>query len=140
WFDLSNWQHRKAIDDRLNYNMLAGVAVTRLESGAVSYESGATVGKMIMSRIPRGLWPDKPVIGCGGIDIPYLTGMQFAEGTCVGAGQVLEFYVNFGTWGIIGGFVLLGWLLGRMDSLAIECLYRGDQRGFLFWFLISLAL
>jgi hypothetical protein len=58
----------------------------------------------------------------------------------VGAGQVFEFYVNFGTIGVIGGFVLFGWLLGRMDSWIIECLYQGDQRRFLLWFLLSLAL
>jgi hypothetical protein len=140
WLDLSDGRHHKAIDGRLNYNVLVGPAVARLESKQAQYASGATVGKMLMGLIPRALWPDKPAIGCGGIDIEYFTGTQFAEGTCVGAGQVLEFYVNFGTWGVIGGFVLFGWLLGRMDLLAIECLYRGDQRGFLFWFLISLAL
>jgi hypothetical protein len=140
WFDLSNLQHRKAIDDRLNYNALVGPAVARLESEQVQYASGATIGKMIMGLIPRALWPDKPAVGCGGMDIEHFTGMRFAEGTCVTAGQVLEFYVNFGTWGVIGGFVLIGWLLGRMDSLTIECLYRGDQRRFLFWFLISLGL
>jgi hypothetical protein len=140
WLDLSDGRHRKAIDDRLNYNVLVGPAVVRLETEQVQYASGATIGKMIAGLIPRALWPDKPVVGCGGIDIQNFTGMQFAEGTCVGAGQVLEFYVNFGTWGVIGGFALFGWLLGRMDSLAIECLYRGDQRGFLFWFLVSLAL
>jgi len=53
---------------------------------------------------------------------------------------VLEFYINFGTLGVIGGFALYGWLLGRMDSWVMECLYQGDQRRFLFWFLISLAL
>jgi hypothetical protein len=140
WFDLSNGQHRKAIDDRLNYNVLVGAAVARLESGAVQYASGATVGNMIMGLIPRALWPDKPAVGGGGSVVTDFTGIEFAEGTSVGAGQVFEFYVNFGTWGVIGGFVLFGWLLGRMDSLAIECLYRGDQRRFLLWFLTSLGL
>jgi hypothetical protein len=140
WFDLSNWKHHKAINDRLNYNELTGLAIARLESGAVEYASGATFGKMIMGLVPRVLWPNKPVVGGGGeAVVSQFTGREFAEGTSVGAGQVLEFYVNFGTWGVIGGFALFGWLLGRMDSLAIECLYRGDQRRFLFWFLIALA-
>jgi hypothetical protein len=140
WFDLSNGQHRKAIDDRLNQNSLVGAAVARLESGQVQYASGAIFGNMIISLIPRALWPDKPVVGGGGSVVHDFTGIRFAEGTAVGAGQVFEFYVNFGTWGVFGGFVLYGWLLGRMDLLAIEGLYRGDQRRFLFWFLISLAL
>ena len=140
WLDLSNERHREAIDNRLNQNFLVGAAVARLESGQVEYASGATFGNMIIGLIPRALWPDKPAVGGGGTVVHDFTGIEFAEGTSVGAGQVLEFYVNFGTLGVIGGFVLYGWLLGRMDSRVIECLYRGDQRRFLFWFLISLAL
>ena len=140
WLDLSNARHREMIDVRLNQNMLVGAAVARLESGQVEYASGATFGNMIMALIPRALWPDKPAVGGGGTVVHDFTGIDFAEGTSVGAGQVFEFYMNFGTFGVIGGFVLYGWLLGRMDSRVIECLYRGDQRRFLFWFLISLAL
>jgi hypothetical protein len=140
WLDLSKGGHREAIDSRLNQNLLVGAAVVRLESGLVQYASGATFGNMIMGLIPRALWPEKPAVGGGGSVVRDFTGMEFGEDTSVGAGQVLEFYVNFGTWGVIGGFVLYGWLLGRMDLRAIECLYRGDQRRFLFWFLISLAL
>ena len=140
WLDLSNERHREAIDNRLNQNLLVGAAVARLESGQVEYASGATFGNMIMALIPRALWPEKPAVGGGGTVVHDFTGIDFAEGTSFGAGQVFEFYVNFGTFGVIGGFVLYGWLLGRMDSRIIECLYRGDQRRFLFWFLISLAL
>jgi hypothetical protein len=140
WLDLSNERHREAIDSRLNQNVLVGAAVARLESGLVEYASGATLGNMIMGLIPRALWPEKPAVGGGGTVVHDFTGMEIPEGTSVGAGQVLEFYINFGTLGVIGGFVLYGWLLGRMDSRVIECLYRGDQRGFLFWLLISLAL
>jgi len=140
WLDLSNGQHHEAIGGRLNQNSLVGPAVARLELGVVQYAYGATIGTMIMGLIPRAVWPDKPEIGGGGTVVSDFTGIKFEEGTSVGAGQVLEFYVNFGTWGVIGGFMLFGWLLGRMDSLAIECLYRGDQRRFLFWFLISLAM
>ena len=140
WLDPSNERHREAIDLRLNMNFNVGVAVERLESGQVKYASGATFGDMIMGLIPRALWPDKPAIGGGGTIVHDFTGIDFAEGTSVGAGQVLEFYINFGTLGVIGGFALYGWLLGRMDSWVMECLYQGDQRRFLFWFLISLAL
>jgi hypothetical protein len=140
WLDLSNERHREAIDGRLNQNGLVGAAVARLESGQVEYASGAIFGNAIMSLIPRALWPEKPAVGGGGTVVHDFTGIEFAEGTSVGAGQVFEFYVNFGTLGVIGGFLLYGWLLGRMDSRVIECLYRGDQRHFLFWFLISVAL
>jgi hypothetical protein len=140
WLDLSNLRHRKAIDDRLNQNVLIGLAAERLESGQVEYASGAMLGSMMMALIPRALWPDKPAVGGGGTIVHDFTGMEFAEGTSVGAGQVFEFYVNFGTLGVIGGFLLYGWLVGRMDLLIIEYLSQGDQRRFVFWFLICLAL
>jgi hypothetical protein len=140
WLDLSNWRHREAIDGRLNQNFLIGVAATNLESGLVEYASGATLGNMIVALIPRAVWPDKPDVGGGGNVVYDFTGIEFAEGTSVGTGQVLEFYVNFGTFGVIGGFLLYGWLLGRMDLLAIRYLRQGQQTRFLFWFLIGLAL
>jgi hypothetical protein len=79
-------------------------------------------------------------VGGGGSVVQDYTGIVFAEGTSVGAGQVLEFYANFGTLGVIGGFLLLGWLLGRMDVLAIRYLRQRQQARFLFCFIIGLAL
>ena len=140
WLDFSNRRHRRAIEDRLNQNLLVGAAVARLESGLVEFASGATVGDMIMALIPRAFWPDKPLVGGGKTLVQDFTGMIFPEGTSVGAGQVLEFYVNFGTIGVIGGFLLYGCLVGSMDLWIIEYLTRGDQRRFLFWFLICIAL
>jgi hypothetical protein len=140
WLDFSNARQREAIDVRLNQNLLVGTAVERLETGAVQYAFGNTVGTMILGLIPRAVWPDKPTIGGGGTIVHDFTGFEFPEGTSVGAGQVLEFYVNFGTLGVIGGFLLYGWLCGRMDLFVIESLRQGNQRRFLFWLLISLAL
>jgi hypothetical protein len=140
WLDLSDPRHRGAIDARLNQNVLIGVAVDQLQSGAVEYASGATVGNVILALVPRALWPDKPAIGGGGTIVHDFTGIEFAEGTSVGAGQVFEFYVNFGTLGVICGFLLYGFLIGRLDFLAKKCLDRGDQRRFLFFFLICLDL
>ena len=68
------------------------------------------------------------------------TGLEFAEGTSIGAGQVFEFYVNFGSLGVIGGFLLYGWLIGRIDLSVIKYLRQGNQRRFLLWFLPGLAL
>ena len=68
------------------------------------------------------------------------TGIIFDESTSVGAGQVFEFYVNFGALGVIGGFLLYGFLIGWMDALAKRYLDQGDQRRFLFYFLIGLNM
>jgi hypothetical protein len=139
WLDLSSVKHRAATE-RMNQNWLVGVAVDRLDSGQVEYASGATLGNMLLGLIPRAIWPDKPVTGGGGTVVHDFTGIEFAEGTSVGAGQVLEFYANFGTWGVIGGFLIYGWLLGRMDLRVIGCLRSGDQKGYVFWFSIAVAL
>ena len=106
----------------------------------MEYASGDTLGKVAMGLIPRVFWPDKPVVGGGGSVVRDFTGLEFAEGTSFGAGQVFEFYVNFGSLGVIGGFLLYGWLIGRMDLSVIKYLRQGDQRRFLLWFLPGLAL
>jgi len=128
WFDASNLSHRTAIDGRLNQSFFVGLAVARLESGIVQYASGAGLGEMIMALIPRAIWPEKPVVGGGKTVVQDFTGIEVAEGTSYGAGQVLEFYVNFGTLGVIGGFLLYGWLFGWMDLSVMKYLPLGDQR------------
>ena len=40
WLDLSNLQHRVALNSRLNQDFLVGTAVVRLQSGDVEYASG----------------------------------------------------------------------------------------------------
>ena len=140
WLDLSNLQHRAALEGRLNQDFIVGTAVVRLQSGEVEYASGETFWKMVLALIPRALWPDKPAVGGGGSVVTDFTGIEFAEGTSVGAGQVLEFYVNFGTLGVVGGFLLFGWMLGRMDILVIKSLREGDQQRFLLWMMVSLAM
>ncbi len=140
WLDLSNKRHRQAIDKRLNQNFLVGAAVARLESGRKPYAAGATISDMTISLIPRALWPDKPAVGGGGDVVTKYTGIRFERRTSVGAGQVLEFYVNFGTSAVIGGFLIYGLLLGFMDVTIIQSLRHGDQRRFLLWLMIAVSL
>ena len=40
----------------------------------------------------------------------------------------MEFYINFGLAGIIGGFTLLGWLIGFLDLKAASAERRGDLK------------
>jgi hypothetical protein len=140
WYSSDNPKHRNVIDGRLNQNLLVGSAVDRLESGSVHYANGATLVEMAISLVPRAVWPDKPAVGGGGTVAQEFSGFNVAAGTSVGAGQVLEFYINFGTWGVIGGFLVYGWLIGRMDLLIMERLNQNDQKGFLLWFMVCIAL
>ena len=140
WLDFNNLEQTRAIDRRLNQNWLVGLAIERLENNQVSFTYGASFGAMLVALIPRAVWPDKPVVGGGGNLVQEVTGIDFAEGTSVGAGQVLEFYLNFGVYGVLAGFALWGWLLGYFDRRVADSLYQGDQAGFILWFLLAIAL
>jgi hypothetical protein len=127
--DLESAKHVAALDDRLNQNILVGVAVGRIESGWAEFAYGATVP--LWALIPRAVWPDKPTVGGGGEVVSDFTGIRFAGGTSVGAGQVLEFYINFGVWGLVFGFLGLGFVLMRLDQGIMRALAADDTGGLL---------
>ena len=102
WLDLSDPNQREAISLRLNQNGLVGAAVARLNSGVQPYAYGATLFDAFLSLIPRAIWPGKPSFGGGAGIVSKYTGIRFAKNTSVGVGQVLEFYLNFGTSGVFG--------------------------------------
>ena len=139
WFDPSNNDHLKRVDGRLNQSYLAGLAVSRL-SDVGGYGHGATLWEALLALIPRALWPDKPVsAGSGNLASDY-TGVQFAQGTSVGIGQVMEFYVNFGTLGVVIGFVIMGLLVTTLDKMAAASLAHNDLHSFILWYLPGLSL
>lgn len=140
WLSSDNPKQLDLINGRLNQNLLVAAAVDRLDSGLVDYADGSTFVNMAVALIPRALWPNKPQVGGGGTVVRDYTGIRFADGTSVGAGQVLEFYVNFGLWGVMGGFFVYGCLIGWMDIRIISCLLQDDQKGVLLWFMVCLAL
>jgi len=140
WFDSSDMRHRLQIDRRLNQNWMCGLAEQRFERNAQDFAGGESLLWGITALIPRAVWPDKPAVGGGGELVSRYTGVMFAEGTSVGAGQVLEFYVNFGWFGIVLGFAVLGALIAYVDSRAADSLRRGDWRAFIRWFTPGLAL
>lgn len=138
FLDLSNPAHRAALNGRLNQNLLISDAIQRHEEGLTRLAYGATVP--LWALIPRAIWPNKPEIGGGGDVVSKYTGIIFAEGTSVGAGQVLEFYVNFGIPGIIGGFMILGFILMRIDGAVMRALADADSRRLLALAMPGLAM
>lgn len=121
--------HIAALDGRLNQNWLVGAAVMYHEDGGAPFAYGATIP--LWALIPRAVWPDKPDIG-GGLDlVSEFTGIRFAEGTSIGAGQVLEFYINFGIPGVLIGFLGFGYLLMWLDHGIMRALAADDMRGLL---------
>ncbi len=127
--DLDSPTQDAALDGRLNQNALVGTGVLMHEGGWSHFAYGATVP--LWALIPRAVWPGKPAVG-GGLDVvSKFTGIRFAPNTSVGAGQVLEFYVNFGIPGVLIGFLGLGFLLMRLDRGIMRALAAGDMRALL---------
>lgn len=140
WFDLSNDLHLQRIDDRLNQNHLVGAAVSYLDSGAQDFAQGDTLWEALLALVPRAVWPDKPIGAGSGNLVTTYTGISFAEGTSVGIGQVMEFYVNFGDVGVVLGFLVIGMIITVVDWSAYQPLKQGDWERFIFWYLPGLSL
>jgi hypothetical protein len=138
FFDFHDANQVTALDDRLNLNAYTGRAMQRIASGWVDYAYGATMP--ISALIPRAIWPDKPAVGGGGTVVSDFTGIPFDRYTSVGTGQVFEFYVNFGLPGVVGGFLLFGFMLMWLDCGIMRALAVGDARGLLLRALPGLAM
>lgn len=140
WFDWQNRTHLFRIDQRLNQNFLVGSAVRYVTRGHVEFAEGETIWDAFLALIPRVLWTDKPLRAGGNALVSLYTGIGFARGTSVGIGPVMEFYVNFGSVGVIAGFLVLGTLVSFADRTAAYYLWQGDWERFLLWFLPGLGL
>jgi hypothetical protein len=139
WFDPTNVDQLKRLDSRLNQSLLVGQAVSYIaESG--EYAHGETLWDSLLALIPRALWPDKTITAGSGNVVSQYTGVQYAAGTSVGIGHVMEFYINFGTWGVIIGFALMGILITILDVSAAQRLANGDLHGFVLWYLPGISL
>jgi hypothetical protein len=115
-----------------------GAVRARGRQGLSQLWYGATVP--LWAIIPRAVWPDKsPVAGSGEL-VSEFAGITFAEGTSVGTGQVLEFYMNFGMAGGLIGFAGFGFILMRLDRAMSHALAVGDIDGALKSGLLGLSL
>lgn len=135
FFNIYDGSHLSRIDQRLNQSSMVGLAVRQLESGRVDFANGETVVDAALSLVPRVIWPDKPITGGSGNLVSTYTGIGFAEGTSVGVGQVMEFYINFGTIGVLVGFLVMGTIVGMLDEAAGERMVTGHWDSFILWFL-----
>jgi len=138
--DLQNPRHLNSIDSRLNQNYLVGRVVRTIESGQEQFAYGGTVYEGLLAMVPRIMWPDKPVAAGSGNTVSRYARMSFDQSTSVGIGHVMEFYINFGTLGVISGFLLMGTVIRILDIKAAFHLYRGNWQGFMSWFLPAISL
>jgi hypothetical protein len=137
-FDAKDPDHLMYIDERLNQNGMVGAAVENL-SGTGAFNNGSTIVDALEAMVPRLLWPSKPVGAGSGDMVAKLTGLEFAEGTSVGVGPVLEFYGNFGTTGVVLGLFFFGALVGALDFCAGAHLRLGNWAMFTSFFLVGIS-
>ncbi|MDP9159517.1 MAG: hypothetical protein M3O09_04725 [Acidobacteriota bacterium] len=140
WFDSSNRRHLLALDARLNQNYFVGLAARRIQMGQSEYLYGETVWEGVLSLVPRVFWPNKPVISGSENIVLKMTGLRLSLGTSFGVGNVMEFQINFGTPGVIIGFLTLGWLIGKLDLRAALAEREGDLGRSILFFLPGVAL
>lgn len=137
-FDPFNQMHLQALDTRLNQSWLVGASIAYVPA-VKDFAAGKTIYFAAIALIPRAIWPDKPVTaGSMGMVTEY-TGIGFAEGISVGMGQVMEFYVNFGTLGVAVGFFLLGMLIRFLDMRIAERVQTASWPQFALWFGVGAA-
>ena len=139
-FDPTDIEQGILLDARLNQNYLVGAASFSIQAGRTQQLRGKTFADSILALIPRALWPDKPAVGGSGDLVSRATGILFAEGTSVGIGNVMELYINFGFWGIVSGFAVLGGLLRWLDLRAYQAEAAGNYKIYLSALLPALAL
>ena len=140
FFDTSDQFVLLGLDVRLNQNYFVGLAAENLEKGSVDYLYGSSVSDALLSLVPRALWPGKTVFGGSPEIVGKMTGLTLSSTTSFGVGNVMEFFINFGVWGVIAGFLILGWAMGRFDHRAALAEEQGDYATAMLFFLPGVAL
>jgi hypothetical protein len=138
WFNPKDPEHLERIDGRLDQAMLVGEAVDNL-SRTDDFAHGSSIKDAVLAMIPRLIWPDKPPSGGSGDLVSRFTGKEFAVGTSIGVGPVLEFYGNFGTPGVIVGFFVLGMLIRALDICAGTALWYARWGQLALFYLIGIS-
>jgi hypothetical protein len=85
--------------------------VLELTPSVVPYQYGRLYSYMIVALIPRFIWPDKPLANEANqfYQVSYgLTAEEDLEHSSFGAGLLVESYINFSWFGVVGIMFLLG--------------------------------
>ena len=139
-FNPANEEHLVAINARLNQNYFAGLAATRISNGEAQYLYGRTIWEGFLAIIPRVFWPDKAIVAGSGTLVSEMTGLQLSRSTSFGVGNVMEFQINFGIPGIVIGFILLGYVLRKLDRKSTESYEAGELGNSIVYYLPAVAM
>lgn len=124
---------------RLNQSMYIGKMIEYHATHENLRLYGESLILAFVAFVPRFIWPDKPELG-GSEFMSRHTGMTFASGATFGTGPVFEFYVNFGTIGVICGMFALGLVIAWIDERAGSALSQGRLWTYARWTTVGLAL
>lgn len=124
-----NFSSLDLVNIRLNLNIFIGKMIAQHELHPDLVQYGRTLVILPLVLLPRFLWPDKPTRG-GSDFMSEHTGMMLSDSATFGTGTVFEFFINFGYLGVLLGFMLLGWIISRLDRAAAKHLQRGDFMSF----------
>lgn len=105
-------QVRSSASQRLSL-LLSTAHYIELTPSQVDFKNGATLAYMAYGWVPRFLWPEKPIAQIANKLLPVEYGLQSdigARTTMFGVGSVAEVYTNFGVFGILPVFFILGLL------------------------------
>jgi hypothetical protein len=82
----------------------------------IPYLEGSTFKNLATNWIPRVFWAEKPreVLGQW-FGHKYRILNPDDAGTSINIPWIVEFYVNFGLWGVVGGMALTGFLLAVLE-------------------------
>jgi hypothetical protein len=139
WFAPTDSNQIRSME-RLNQNVLIGQAVDNMKRTGMPFAFGDTLFQVIYALIPRAIWMDKPYYaGTGGL-VSRFTGRNFAKGTSVGMGPLMELYVNFGSAGVAIGFFVLGVAVAFLDVAAGSAIRLNRPVQFLYAFVPALPL
>ena len=135
-FDAASLDHLVV---RLNQGVFVGKVAEYHDAVEGLWLYGQSLVLALVAWIPRVVWPGKP--GLGGSDfLAAHTGQSFSSGATFGAGQVVEFYANFGAAGVAGGFFVLGLAVSAIDRRAGRALRHGRLMTAALWFTGGLGL
>jgi hypothetical protein len=129
---VERFQDIKAIDtdhfyygDLDAYEMLT-YGIAYVEDNQVSWGRGL-LGAMLFW-IPRSLWSSKPISTGNLLGAEYINLTEATANVNLSAPLVVEGYINFGIFGILGIGISSGWLLGRLSqsSFNADSFVRSD--------------
>lgn len=120
WSDLSKGQNDGLFGSIIyNRNLFDISKTAHIINGVpndVDYKYGSSFITVLVSPVPRTMWPDKPVIFPGKEIAREIYKVGENNNVGIPPGLVAELYMNFGLLGIILGMAIYGSLLGGLYS------------------------